>query len=191
MAEAEEHDTSSSRGLRKLRGELDFDDWALAAQARLGKKDLWDIITGARPARREVAVSANERERERRRRIAQQAFEQSQKDQQIHTWGDGPLPVTTLGDIPETRLERQVEYDARVQSGCGRWASRASVLDLHSKNRSRIKFSFLTYTLEKKTLCELLYCVYVNRAVVVQQTTTSPCYPLDLTRAPIICSRRP
>ena len=76
-------------------------------------------------------------------------------------------------------------------SGCGRWASRASVLDLHSKNSARIMFTCCTYTLEKKTLCGLLYCVYVNRAVVVQQTTTSTCSPLDLARALITCSRRP
>ena len=66
-----------SRGLRKLCGEMDYDDWAMAAQARLGKRGLWDIITGPRPARRELAVSEDERELELKRRIAQRAFEQS------------------------------------------------------------------------------------------------------------------
>ena len=89
-----------SRGLRKLCGEMDYDDWAMAAQARLGKRGLWDVITGPRPARRELAVSEDERELELKRRIAQRAFEQSQKDQGIHSWGDGPLPVTLLGPVP-------------------------------------------------------------------------------------------
>ena len=79
----EDQDNVSSRGLRKLLGELDFDDWALASQAKLGKKGLWDVVTGPRPARHTVAVSADERERERKRRVAQQAFKQSQQDQGI------------------------------------------------------------------------------------------------------------
>ena len=46
---------NDSRGLRKLRGEADYDDWAMAAQARLGKRGLWDVVTVPRPARRELA----------------------------------------------------------------------------------------------------------------------------------------
>ena len=72
-------DPHDSRGLRKLRGEADYDDWAMAAQARLGKRGLWDIVTVPRPARRELAVSDDERELELKRRVAQQAYEQSQK----------------------------------------------------------------------------------------------------------------
>ena len=67
---AEEQERNSSRGLRKLLGEFDYDDWALASQAKLGTKGLWDVVTGPRPARREIAISADERERERKRRIA-------------------------------------------------------------------------------------------------------------------------
>ena len=37
---AEEHNNTSTRGLRQLLGELDFDDWAFASQAKLGKKGL-------------------------------------------------------------------------------------------------------------------------------------------------------
>ena len=111
---------NGSRGLRKLCGEMDYDDWAMAAQARLGKRGLWDVITGPRPARRELAVSEDERELELKRRTAQRAFEQSQKDQGIHSWGDGPLPVTLLGPVPTTRLERESEYCTRVQ----RWLDR-------------------------------------------------------------------
>ena len=106
---------NGSRGLRKLCGEMDYDDWAMAAQARLGKRGLWDVITGPRPARRELAVSEDECELELKRRIAQRAFEQSQKDQGIHSWGDGPLPVTLLGPVPTTRLEHESEYSTRVQ----------------------------------------------------------------------------
>ena len=76
---------NGSRGLRKLCGEMDYDDWAMAAQARLGKRGLWDVIMGPRPARRELAVSEDECELELKRRIAQRAFEQSQKDQGIHS----------------------------------------------------------------------------------------------------------
>ena len=116
----ESTDQSDPRGLRKLRGEADYDDWAMAAQARLGKRGLWDVISTPRPARRELAVSDDERELELKRRVAQRAFEQSQKDQAIHTWGDGPLPVTLLGPVPCTRLERESEYSTRVQ----RWLDR-------------------------------------------------------------------
>ena len=116
----ESTDQSDTRGLRKLRGDADYDDWVMAAQARLGKRGLWDVISTPRPARRELAVSDDERELEQKRRVAQRAFEQSQKDQGIHTWGDGPLPVTLLGPVPCTRLERESEYSTRVQ----RWLER-------------------------------------------------------------------
>ena len=36
--------TDSYRGLRKLRGELDFGDWGFAAQQQLGKKNVWRIV---------------------------------------------------------------------------------------------------------------------------------------------------
>ena len=108
-------DQNDARGLRKLCGEADYDDWAMAAQARLGKRGLWDVVSLPRPAQRELAVSDDERELELKRRVAQRAYEQSQKDQGIHTWGDGPLPVLQLGPVPNPRLERESEYNTRVQ----------------------------------------------------------------------------
>ena len=49
------------KGLRKLRGELDFDDWGFAAQAKLGKRNVWHVVATPRPDRREVQVPAEER----------------------------------------------------------------------------------------------------------------------------------
>ena len=50
----ESTDQSDTRGLRKLR----YDDWAMAAQARLGKRGLWDVICAER--RRRVGSSIGE-----------------------------------------------------------------------------------------------------------------------------------
>ena len=65
---AEETNTDSYRGLRRLRGELDFGDWGFAAQAKLGKKNVWHVVAAPRPERREVLVSQQELEAEEKRR---------------------------------------------------------------------------------------------------------------------------
>ena len=97
------------KSLQKLKGELDYEDWVFTAQGKLEKAGLWHIINTPRPGPVEIDVPADEAEVERRRRVAQKAYEDSLKEQGVHDWGDGDSPSSTLPEIPQRRLETEQE----------------------------------------------------------------------------------
>ena len=47
------------KGLRKLRGEVDYGDWVFTAQAKLEKLGVWNVISSPRPGVIEVCLSRN------------------------------------------------------------------------------------------------------------------------------------
>ena len=60
-------ETSTTRSIRKLKGDLDFSDWQFEAQGRLTKRKLWHIIATPRPGRIRVPVTEADQNLEQRR----------------------------------------------------------------------------------------------------------------------------
>ena len=71
---AELRQLARPKSLQKLKGELDYEDWVFAAQGKLEKAGLWDIISMPRPGPAGIDVPDEEVEMERSRRIAQKAY---------------------------------------------------------------------------------------------------------------------
>ena len=97
-----------------MKGELDYEDWVFTAQGKLEKAGLWHIINTPRPGPVEIDVPADEAEVERKRRVAQKAYEDPLKEQGVHHWGDGDAPSSILPEIPKRRLETEQEHTTRL-----------------------------------------------------------------------------
>ena len=79
------------KSLQKLKGELDYEDWVFTAQGKLEKAGLWHIINTPRPGPVEIDVPADEAEVERKRRVAQKAYEDPLKEQGARSRSLGAL----------------------------------------------------------------------------------------------------
>ena len=117
------------KGLRKLRGELDYEDWVFTAQGKLEKLDLWSIISTPRPGPIEIDIPTEEIQHELKRRLAQRTFEQALQAQGIHTWGSPLAPGIAVArgshfgtaiPTPTAMINMLAAWAAQATSACAR-----------------------------------------------------------------------